>query len=213
MILARFFYWIFKAQIDKLIFVNQSKKKGFEKLRFEFTDSKGMKYYRFQDDMDIPILRKGELERVLIEIKAGISKDELELIIKAMYKAINNEEGGRVIPNIALIGHLIEELNNRRELLIHPELLFESVAILYIREDEDPAIVDKEILRNKIEQLKKDSVEGLYDFFYTKGLSEYMPYLPKSEEELMAIYQIGEAKVKGMKTHLSSILGQESLII
>jgi hypothetical protein len=213
MILARFFYWLFKSQIKKIQFSEQSKKIGFEKLAFVFTDSNGKDYYRYTNDLEIPILRKGELERVLLEVESGLSGNELGRIIDAIDAAINEKDKkGMMSPNIGKIGFLIQEIRNRKEILIHPELLFEAVAILYIREDEDPAIVDREILKEKIEQLKKDSVEGLYDFFYTSGLSTYIPFLEKSPEEWMEYYEAGKAKLEGMKKFLSTS-EQESLTI
>jgi hypothetical protein len=199
MIIARFFYWLFKSQIKKIQFSEQSKKVGFEKLAFVFTDSNGKDYYRYTNDLEI------------LEIESGLSGNELERIINAIDAAINEKDKkGMMSPNIGKIGFLIQEIKNRKEILIHPELLFEAVAILYIREDEDPAIVDREILKEKIEQLKKDSVEGLYDFFYTSGLSTYIPFLEKSPEEWMGYYEEGKAKLEGMKKFLST-LEQESL--
>jgi hypothetical protein len=205
MILARFFYWLFKDQIKKIQFTEQSKKIGFEKLAFVFRDSNGKDYYRYTNDLEIPILRKGELERVLLEVESGLSGNELERIINAIDDAINEKDKkGHMSPNIGKIGFLIQEIKNRKEMLIHPDLLFEAVAILYIREDEDPAVVDREILKEKIVQLKKDSVDGLYDFFYSSGLNTYMPFLEKSPEEWTEYYEEGKAKLEAMQKFLST---------
>lgn len=204
MILAKFFYWLFKSHIKKLQFNEQSKKPGFEKLSFIFRDSEGKDYYKYANDFEIPILRKGELERVLLEIESGLSASELGRILKAMKDALSETKGDRFVPNIAKIGFLIEEMENRKEMLVHPELLFEVAAILYIREDEDPAIVDRQILSEKIVQLKKDSVDGLYDFFYSRGLSTYIPYLEKSEEEFTEYYELSRKKLEVMNKFLST---------
>lgn len=203
MILAKFFYWLFKSQIKKLQFNEQSKKPGFEKLSFIFRDSDGKDYFKYTNDFEIPILRKGELERALLEIESGLSASELGRILKAMKDALSETKGDRFVPNIAKIGFLIEEMENRKEMLVHPELLFEVAAILYIREDEDPAIVDRQILSEKIVQLKKDSRDGLYDFFYSRGLSTYIPFLEKSEEEFMEYYELSRKKLEVMSKFLS----------
>lgn len=208
--MIRLFYWLFKSQILKLQYHEQSKKAGFEKLTFTFLDSNGKRYYRYTNDLDIPILRKGELERVLMEIESGLSGSELSNILEAMGNAINERKGDKMTPNISKIGFLIEEIKNRKEMLLHPDLLFEAVAILYIREDEDPAIVDTEILREKVKQLKLNSREGLYDFFYTSGLGAYIPFLGKSEEEWMEYYEQGRVKLEAMKTYLSTSVQESS---
>lgn len=207
--MIRLFYFLFKSQILKLQYNEQSKKKGFEKLTQVFIDSKGKRYYRYPNDMDIPILRKGELERVLREVQYGLSRDELSDILDAMTKALSDQRGDKIVPNFAKVGFLVEEIKNRKEMLIHPDLLFEAVAMLYIREDEDPAIVDKEIVRQKMIQLKEDSKEGLYDFFYTSGLHAYIPFLQKSEEDWMELWEEGKVRMETMKRFLTS--GQESL--
>lgn|SRR3990167_7086294 len=208
--MIRLIYFLFKSQILKLQYGEQSKKKGFEKLTQVFIDSKGKRYYRYPNDMDIPILRKGALEKCLMEIESGLSGNELERILTAMSDALNERKGDRMIPNIAKVGFLVEEIRNRKNLLLHPDLLFEAVSILYIREDEDPAKVDGEVMNQKLVQLKEDSREGLYDFFYTSGLSAYIPFLGKSEDEWMEYYQEGIVKMEAMKKFLSTS-EQESL--
>lgn len=203
--MIRLFYFLFKSQILKLQYSEQSKKKGFEKLTQVFIDSKGKRYYRYPNDMDIPILRKGALEKCLMEIESGLSSRELAMILDAMKKALNFRKGDRMIPDLSKVGFLIEEINNRKDMLIHPELLFKAVSILYIREDENPAKVDEEITRQKESQLREDSKEGLYDFFYTSGLSAYIPFLEKSEDEWMESFREGTVKVEALKKHLTSI--------
>jgi hypothetical protein len=198
--IGKYFYKYFKDVVLDIQYKEQSKKVGFEKLKKMFQDSNGKIYYRYLNDLDLPITRKGELERVIKEVEMGLSSSELDMLLTAMEEAIN---GGNK-PNIAQIGHLIIEIRNRKKMLIHPELLFEAVALMYIREDEDPAEVDKEITKAKISQFKKDSKEGLRDFFYTSGLTTYIPFLEKSEEEWMEYWEIGVAKMKALQTQVLS---------
>ncbi len=209
--IGKFLYRHFKDSILQVQFNEQSKKKGFEKMKKMFVDSNGKAYYRYIDDLEIPIMRKGQLEKVLKEIQMGISVDESNKIDEFILDEINKPKVDR-----AVIGHLILERKNREKLLIHPELLFEAVAIMYIREDEEPTLVDKEITRQKIEQLKKDSVGGLYDFFYSSGINTYLPFLEKSEEEWQEYWEQGIAqsrellvKLQNFRNQEKSILGQE----
>jgi hypothetical protein len=207
--MIKLFYKLFKKQILAIQYLEQSKKPGLEKLEYKFRDSKGRAYYAYPNDLDLPLKRKGEMERVLLEIEAGISKSELDLIVDSGIAAINRVKDGRPAPDLGTVLYLFHEMKIRKDILIHPELLFEAVAIMYIREDEDPAVVDKEILNEKIEQFKLDSKDGLYDFFYRSGINTFMPYLEKSQEEWMEYYSEGKAKAEALKSQLKSILEGE----
>lgn len=169
---------LFKTDFKKYLFDEQGKPPSFDLLETIFVDSNGKQYYRYKDDFDIPILRKGKLEQLIKELNYGISKDEMTLFLDAMEKALNKGQA-----DVSKIGFLVTQMRERKEILIHPEILFEMVTTLYIREDENPTLIDEEIHADKFQQLKKDSQGGLYDFFYTAGLQKYIPYLTKLEDD------------------------------
>ena len=118
--------------------------------------------------------------------------------------------GGGKKPDIAMIGFLIKEMRLREEILLHPELMFDLVGVRYIREDEDPTVIDVDIHREKVEQFKKDSRDGLYDFFYGAGLPAYMPYLKKLENELNEYWKESETKVRVMNQYLQAYITEST---
>lgn len=194
-------YWLFKKQLLKIYYQEQSKKKGFENMKSSFVDSNGLKYYTPINDFDIPILRTKAIETCVLSIMRGLSESELSKFLYAMKKALG--EGKK--PDLAIIGFLIIEMEKREKMLLHPDLMFDLVSYRYIREDEDPAIIDNEIHEEKIAQFKKDSKEGLYDFFYGAGLSLYIPYLTKLEREWSEYWQQATVKIQAMNKLLSII--------
>lgn len=200
MILIRVFYTLFKRQILKIYYLEQSKKKGFEGFQKVFVDSNGKQYYSPVNDFDLPIQRTRDLETKLMRMRAGLSDENLDQFLNAMEKALG--EGKK--PNLAMIGHLIIEMKKRKDLLLHPDLMFDIVALRYIREDEDPATVDLEIHKEKVDQFKKDSKAGLYDFFYNAGLTMYLPYLAKLESEWDEYWEESQMKIEAMNIHLSN---------
>ena len=173
--MKRYLFNLFKTDFLKMVFDEQSKPVNFDLLEAKFVDSNGKKYFKYKDDFDIPILRKGKLEQLLQELRSGISGDELGMFLDAMDKSLNKGQA-----DVAKIGFIITEMRDRKELLLHPDILFEMVTVLYIREDENPALIDEEIHVEKYNQFKKDSQGGLYDFFYGAGLKRYIPYLKKN---------------------------------
>ncbi len=167
-----------------------------------FVDSNGKRYFVPVNDFDIPILRTKAIETAILALSRGLSQDELKKFIEAMKKAVG--EGKK--PDVAMIGHLIIEMEKREDLLLHPDLMFDLVSYRYIREDEDPAIIDKDIHAQKVEQFKKDSTEGLYDFFYAAGLAQYIPYLTKLEREWSEYWQQSTVKIQAMNKHLEAYI-------
>lgn len=202
--IGKILYKLFKRQFLKQYFLEQSSKKGFEKMVKRFVDSNGKIYYLPENDFDTPLERIKAIEICVRQISAGLSDNEFKKIREAMKKALG--EGKK--PNIPMIGHLLIEMERREEMVLHPDIMFDLVANKYIREDEDPFIIDKKIHQEKIEQFKKDSVDGLYDFFYRASLAQYMPYLTKLESEWDEYWKESEVKVKALNKQMNDyILG------
>jgi hypothetical protein len=205
--LSKLLYKLFKRQFLKYYFLEQSSKKGFEKMVKRFVDSKGRIYYSPENDFDTPLERIKAIELCVRQISAGLSESEQDKIDLAMEKALG--EGKK--PNIPMIGHLIIERKRRKEMILHPDVMFDLVATKYIREDEDPFVMDKIVHQEKIEQFKKDSVDGLYDFFYQAGLSQYIPYLTKLESEWNEYWMESKVKIAALNSQLSEYISEVSL--
>lgn len=187
-------YKLFKPIFLKHYYNEQSKRTGFENLKKVFIDSNGRTYFTPMNDLDLPIMRSKEIQLRIMRMRAGLSDDYLKLFCEAMKKAINNGK-----PDTARIGHLVIEIEKRIGIWIDPDLLFDTVAFMYIREDENPAEVDMSIHNEKIEQFKKDSTGGLRDFFYMAGLTEFIPFLGISESEWSEYFTQSTIKMKALK--------------
>ena len=114
-------------------------------------DSNGIQYYTFVDRYDIPLARFKEIEKRVMMLQYALTDNNIDQFCDAMEKAINKGKNS----DIAMIGHLINELRKRKEIMLHSELLFEMVSLLYVREDENPSNVDENIFKEKIKQLYK----------------------------------------------------------
>src|SRR3989304_1119169 len=111
-----------------------------------------------------------------------------------------------------MIGFLIKEIRNRQEMLLHEEILFKIVTALYIREDENADKWDEDIFEQKIHQFRKDSREGLYDFFYNAGISKYVPYWEKCKGNVETLLEMSNLKVMALKRILGAYSsGEQSL--
>ena len=182
----------------------KEKRPDFNDMEMAFTDSEGDRYYKYIRDMDIPIIRMTHLQVYLQEMGAGLDRNEIDIFVDAMDKALTREVEGKMSPDIGLIGFLVKEMKDRRTVLVHEDILFGMVSCLYIREDQNPAVWDAEIEEQKITQFKKDSKGGLYDFFYGAGLSKYMPYFEKLKDDLPLFLRKAKRKVETMGKILES---------
>lgn len=203
--MIRLIFNLFKTAFLKLAFSQQSKPVGFEKLSFKFIDSNGERYHRFNEDLDIPVQRKGQIERIMQELEAGISQSELDRFLVAMSKALDGKDKkGNLKPDIPMIGWLIEEMKMRKASILHPDILLELLCAVSIREDEDPAVWDEEIQQQKLIQIGKDCSEGsgLYDFFHKASLRESIPFLDITQGKWNEYLNHSRTKIKAMEVML-----------
>lgn len=182
--------------------MDQPKKSGFENMHKAFVDKVGNTYYLPKNDFDYPIARSKEMQKRLNYLMSGLNDTTIDLFLANMEKAL----GRGKLPEVSRIGFLVEEMKARKEILIDNDLFIDILALRYIRADENPAIVDKEIHAQKIAQFTSDSKEGLYDFFYKMGLITLFPYLSKLEEDWDEYTEIGIAKMKAGEMMLKSYL-------
>jgi hypothetical protein len=115
-------------------------------------------------------------------------------ILDAMEKALNKG----IKPDLVMCGYLVKEMRSRQDLLLHPDLMFDLVALRYVREDEVPFEVDEMKHREKVIQFTKDSKEGLYNFFYEMGMSGYLPYITKLESDWNMLWEESRIKIEAM---------------
>lgn len=196
----KLFYKLFKKQLLKIYFSEQPKKSGFENMEKHFVDSEGNQYYRPKNDFDMPILRFKEIQKRLVLLQSGLSEKSIKLICDSMRSAINNGKK----PDVAQIGFLINEIEKRANIYVDTDLLMDTACLLYIRQDENPAVIDWNIHKEKVERLTIDSTGGLYDFFYMTGLMQYLPFVGTTPEEFDLFYKESEYKMKAIQTYLQN---------
>jgi hypothetical protein len=191
-------YTLFRRQILELYHKEQPKRNGFDGMQKAFVDSSGRVYYQYVRDLDMPIKRFRECQKMLQLIKAGLSEGSLKMILALMRKSINSG----VKSDIVKVAHMIEEMELRMGVFVDPEMLFKTSALMYVREDENPYEVDPLIHKQKIEQFKIDSEGGLKDFFYSTGIAAFIPFVGTTEEEFSEYLRESEFKMKALTMYL-----------
>lgn len=219
--ILKLLYKAFKKQFQKIAASEQMKPIGFDKMEKCFVDSLGFQYYKVSNSMDLPIERKGKINTYLTWINLGLGtflvkkKDgkeveytELGLILDAMEEALNKGVNNK--PNAAMIGALIREIRERENLIIHTELLYNILAVQWIREDENPAVFDEEKHIEKIKQFKIEvSQSNSYFFFATTKLNELLPFLKITEQEWNEYWKLSLVKQQALHRFITNYLPKE----
>lgn len=179
--------------IDNIFSRFKSKPDWLALTTYVFTDSNGVKYYKYIDDLNIPIVRFTHLQRFINELSNGLSRNEMTLLIDKLDEAYNKQD-------FSMVGFIITEIKNRRDYLVHEDIMFAMVAALYIREDQNPAVWDEDIEDEKIEQFKLDSKKKgrIYDFFNGAGMSKYLPYFKKLKGDLPQLLDNQKKKTQAL---------------
>ena len=162
----------FKEAIHDYCFSHQSKTYK-ENMEFVFTDSQNRKYFAFPDLKKLPLPLLEKLNELQEQLTSKIPGRDLDSWIVKVEEVLNGHSEKKVTDT----GYWLGVLKERRSILFDPTLLTEIAALLYIREDENPCVYNKELHKEKFELLWSDSQEGmkLYDFFQQAGLKGYIP--------------------------------------
>ena len=189
-----------KKAISDYVFQSQSKTYK-EYLEFVFADSKGQKYYRFNDLKNMPLALLEQLTILQMEMESRIKSTDLDQWITHCKTIISS--GSKT--SVADIGHMLGALEERRTLLMDPVLMMEIAALLYIREDEDPTTYNKDLHREKFLQLSDDKKTTLFDFFVSAGLSRYLPSVSFTAQDWTTFLTNQERQIKAFSELIGKI--------
>lgn len=175
-----------------------------------FVDKEGRQYYRFPEDMSLPVMRMGKLLDYTVYMSAGLTRQELSEIIEHADKLFT--EGMKIGKNASKIAFLLYEIRRRHEIIIHPELLLNILAVHNIREDEDPATFNEEIHLQKVASVKEEVEKGNNYFFYqAPELKRVTDSLGITSDELTKLYAEAQVTVKALNEALKTFLSPSSL--
>lgn len=147
-----------------------------ENLTFAFFDLKGNAYYKFNKDMALPMARLGKMYEYMMWLSSGVTGDELNSLLDYADKALT--EGIKNTKNAAKIGFIISELKDRKNMVVHPELFYNIIAVQIIRGDESITEFNNEIQMQKVEAFKKLDTHN--DTFFL-NIQEYLAALNLSK--------------------------------
>jgi len=205
-------YKLFPEQMNTVVYDNQPPGDEFGKMKVAFVCN-GKRYYRYRDDLDIPLERKAQIDILLKEWDAKVSTYELNDWLSKMEKALDSAISGSSVKNLAKIGFLVTEMKARSEELIHTDILFALAGSLYIREGQDPSVWNEELERAKIKEIRKEYDQGgsVRDFFDKAGWNEFLPFTSKSQISMRRLLDHYREKEKQKAQVINRIFGDTQL--
>lgn len=161
----------FKQAIHNYVYNHQGKSYK-DNLEFAFIDSGGRKYYYFPDLKKLPLPLLEKLNELQEQMGCKLPGRDLDAWTAKVEEELNSKN-----PKLTVVAYWLGVLKERRNILFEPTVLTEIAALLYIREDENPAVYNAALHKEKFDMLWADSKKGakLYDFFQQAGLSRYIP--------------------------------------
>lgn len=168
------------------------KKNGTElkanQLEMTFTDMEGINYYRFPDFMAFPLERHARRAQITQWMASGLTNDELEKLIGIAETELENLVAGKK-GSLSKVGAVLNQIKMRKELVLHHELVYQYIAVHYIRDDENPYQVDDMVMDAKIESFKRMVAGGrLLDFFQLKELNRINETIGLSSDEFQELW-------------------------
>lgn len=136
---------------------------------FQFVDSKGVKYYGWDELIYLPKARMTALESLLMWVDARISPDTLkeltDALVKANADAVAEKDPTKRAKIHATINVLAREIGDRGKYTIPEDVFIRMVAVMSVREDEDPGVFVASVNEEKFVQFKEDFRNG-HGFFF-----------------------------------------------
>lgn len=179
---AENFYQQKRGEILKLFYEENSRVKFDRKsLEHAYTFKGGHRCYRFPKHMGLPLERFGKMKFYLMWMQSGISPQELRSLIEAASKAL--ADGITNPENSSKIGLILEEMKGRERMTLHTELLYNFLAVQWVRDDEDPVTYNNQIQLEKVEMFREEVEAGNSYFFFQQTELKMLSTLYRMSED------------------------------
>lgn len=169
---------------------------------------KGHDYSRFPEQFALPVERYGKLQENLMWQSAGMTATEmlglLNILEENLERLVNQEKG-----SLVKCGAIVQQMKMRAEMVVHTELLYHFLAILYIRDDEDPFKYSERIQLEKVSAFKEMSEGKEYDFFQVPELRRANQLLSLSETEWNEFWDQSQQEQKNLKEVMDYLTSDE----
>ncbi len=170
-----------------------------------FVDKKGVQYYRFPEAVALPVERLGQRSLILQWMSAGLTADEQNKFLDEIDKAVMDGLTNKDKKAAARVGSCTTQMRDRQKMVLHTELLYNFLAVQWVRKDENPTVYNNEIQMQKVEQFKEETASGnSYFFFQQKELKKLNDLWNFTEAEWNKYWEESKIKIQATKEALET---------
>lgn len=186
-----------------------TKENSFNDLEKGFLDLDGKEYRRFPASVKFPLERHAKRCDIATWMSAGMTNNELKKLVNVAITELENMVAGKKgsLVNAAAAMH---QILLRKNMVIHHELMYQWIAVHYVREDENLYTVSDTIMDEKIEAFKK-MVEGglLLDFFQLPELNNICNTIGLSSEEFQTSWAESVTQMRLMNQKIKFLTSEQ----
>lgn len=181
---------------------NEPPSQGWKDLEPGFTDMQGREYRRFPKTIDFPLDRHARRSDIITWMSAGLTNQELTSLTDVAIQELENLASGKK-GSIVKAAAAMHEIRNRQTLALHHELMYQFIAVHYIKEGEDLFKVNDHIMDDKIEAFKEMVAGGrLLDFFHLPELTNICNTIGLSSDEFQSQWSESMAEMRMLNQKL-----------
>ncbi len=136
-----------------------------------FTDMEGRHYYGWEDFAKMPPARANEIDDILLQCDAAMSRATLDAVSAALIESIGDaletklaKDKGKALARAHL---LATEIANRPKDVIPRECYLALAAVCAVRQDEDPYVFDAVVQAEKMQAFREAGAAG--HLFFTSS--------------------------------------------
>lgn len=219
--MIRLIYKLFAKRFNALVFEDQKIYKDWrDECQVHYIDTDGNRYWTPKNIFNnLTVKRREYLENLIALNDAGFSRQDKDEWIKNTQGIISGiikdvEKRGNIsleylFEELARLKSMVKLMDERFKVIIEPDVLLSMMAVILIRDDEDPAVISDKIVDLKVEQFKKDDKLRNAPFFLNSGLDQFMPFLNNLEENWEQFIQTEMRKKELIRDGEKKILAKE----
>lgn len=174
---------------------------------FAFRDQYGVEYFAWPDLSQMPPARVDEVEDIMMQIDANISRDNLAEIAEAISENIQGSMSAKTdkvrAAALAKANYLAVELLMRAKKVIPRECYYALAAVCCVRKGEDPYAFDAQTHAEKVDVFSKAAASGLFFFANTRPFATLLSASLSTEEGLRSLQKVWIAEAARRATILS----------
>lgn len=179
-------------------------------LKYAFTDVRGKQYHTFENLSDMPHCRRERILNAATFLNAKISEESLETIADSIITANQRallaakpEDASRYRAKVEVLAN---ELKLRKDSSLPMSITIEVVALMCIRTDETPEVLDNNIHEQKIQQFSLDLQSGNAFFLKLPIFRRFLGISSASSVELPRLFAQSELEEAKLKARITQIM-------